>query len=215
MTSAIGIVVSGFSRTTTEQTDERGLPVRRTNETLVEDGFQAMTSLSRALGIRVELSDVGSLVWLLLGKMVPCEAMALFTLDEAAEQVTIRYAAGAHAGLLQGVTRHSTSGIAGWVALNRRSVVNADPVFDLGFRAESAPALRSCVMVPLVDSDALVTVLALYSTAASGFTDDHLRLLEVLAPRLASGLADAIIADDDNQLYPRAVDRPLTLVQSN
>jgi GAF domain-containing protein len=187
--------------------------VRVTNEALVV-GFQAITSLSRALG-RVELHDVGSLVWVLLEQMVPCDDMALFTLDEATGQLTVRYAAGAHAGLLTGIRRPAGSGIAGWAALNRRSVVNAEPVFDLGCRGESAPALRSSVVVPLVDSEKLVAVLALYSKTASGFTDDHLRLLEVLAPCLANALADAAIAGEHRRLFPPAVARSLKLAQSS
>ena len=37
----------------------------------------------------------------------------------------------------------SASGIAGWTAVNRRPVLNAEPSLDLGMRAECAPALRS------------------------------------------------------------------------
>ena len=70
-------------------------------------------------------------------------------------------------------------------------------------------------MVPLVDSDALVAVLAVYSKHPAGFTDDHLRLLEVLAPRLANALVDAAIADEDSQLFPTSVARSLKLVQSS
>jgi GAF domain-containing protein len=94
-------------------------------------------------------------------------------------------------------------------------VLNAEPTLDLGLRAESAPALRSCIVTPLVESDALVAVLALYSKDAAGFTEDHLRLLEVLGPRLACALVDAAIADEDTQVFPTPLARPLKLVQSS
>jgi GAF domain-containing protein len=70
-------------------------------------------------------------------------------------------------------------------------------------------------VTPLVESDALVAVLALYSKTARGFTEDHLRLLELLGPRLASALLDAAIADEDSRLIPAAIPRPLKLVHSN
>ena len=76
-------------------------------------------------------------------------------------------------------------------------MLNAEPSLDLGLRAESAPALRSCIVTPLIESDAVVAVLALYSKNAAGFTEDHVRLLEVLSPRLAAALVDAAIADED------------------
>ena len=181
----------------------------------VSDALLALASLSRALDGNAKLSDVGALVWMLLRQIVPADAIALFLPDEQHDHVVVRYAAGLHAAALRGVTRPTAMGIAGWAAVNRTSVLNAEPSLDIGFRAEAAPALRSCVVTPLVDSDALVAVLALYSKTAGGFTEDHLRLLEVLGPRLASALVDAAIADEDSQIFPSTVPRPLRLVRSS
>jgi GAF domain-containing protein len=127
--------------------------------------------------------------------------MALFLPDETHDHVVVRFAAGAHAHALRGVTRPTETGLAGWVAVNRRPVVNGEPVLDLGFRAEAGPSLRSSIVVPLVDSDALIAVLALYSKDLLAFTDEHLRVLELLAPSLAASMVDAVIADEDT-LYP-------------
>jgi putative nucleotidyltransferase with HDIG domain len=181
----------------------------------VGDAVVALASLSRALAGDAQLCDVGALLWMLLRQIVPSDGMAIFLPDEAQDHVVIRYAAGLHAAALRGVTRPTAMGIAGWVAVNRRPVLNGEPGLDLGFRADSAPALRSCVAVPLVESDALVAVLALYSKTTVGFTDDHLRLLEVLAPRLANALVDAAIADEDSQVFPSSGTRSLKLVQSS
>lgn len=191
-------------------TDEGPTPVEG-----VSDALLALASLSRALAGDAKLSDVGALLWMLLRQLVPADAIALFLPDEQHDHVVVRYAAGVHAAALRGVTRPTAMGIAGWAAVNRRSVLNAEPSLDLGFRAEAAPALRSCIVTPLVDSDALVAVLALYSRTTGGFTEDHLRLLEVLGPRLASALVDAAIADEDSQRHPLAPPRPLQLVQSS
>jgi GAF domain-containing protein len=90
-------------------------------------------------------------------------------------------------------------------------VVNAEPILDLGFRAGSAPALRSSIVLPLVESDAVIAVLSLYSKDLLAFTDDHLRVLELLAPRLASSLIDAVIAEEDAAIPSRPV---LRLVKS-
>jgi hypothetical protein len=181
----------------------------------VTDALLALASLSRALAGDAKLCDVGALLWMLLRQLVPADAMALFLPDAQQDHVVIRYAAGQHASALRGVSRPTAVGIAGWVADKRRSVLNAEPALDLGFRAESAPALRSCVVTPLVESDALVAVLALYSKHTAGFTDDHLRLLEVLSPRLAVALIDAAIADEDDHLFPTALPTTLKLVQSS
>lgn len=172
----------------------------------LDDGLLALSSLTRALGGHAQLADIGALVWVLIRQIVPCDAMAFFLPDETHDHVVIRFAAGAHAHALRGVTRPAATGLAGWVAVNRTAIVNGEPILDLGFRAETAPALRSSIVVPLVDSDAVIAVLALYSQELLAFTDDHLRVLELLAPNLAASMLDAVIADED-RLYP--VTRPV------
>ena len=181
----------------------------------VTDALLALGSLSRALDGSAKLSDVGALLWMVLRQIVPADTLALFLPDDDHDHVVIRYAAGLHATALHGVSRPTPMGIAGSSAVTRRSVLNGEPSVDLGLRGEAFPALRACLVTPLVDSDALVAVLALYSKTANGFTEDHLRLLEVLGPRLASALVDAAIADEDSRLIPAAMPRPLKLVHRN
>ena len=188
----------------------------KTNDVMLDDGLLAVSSLSRALDGTAKLSDVGALIWVLLRQIVPCDAMAIFLLDDMHDHVVVRFAAGAHAHALRGVTRPTSSGVAGWVAVNRQPVVNAEPILDLGFRAGSAPALRSSVVVPLVESDAVIAVLSLYSNQLLAFTDDHVRVLELLGPRLAASLVDAVIAEEDAAAATPAAKGPaLRLVKSS
>jgi GAF domain-containing protein len=179
---------------------------------VLDDGLMAISSLARALDGTAAVSDIGALMWALLPQVVPCDSLALFVPDDWQDQVVVRYAAGTHAHALHGVTRQGGTGVAGWVALHRTGVVNAEPLLDLGFRAGAAPALRSSLVVPLVESDVVVAVLSLYSKDLLAYTDDHLRLLELLAPRLAASLIDAVIAEED--LATRAKRPALRLVSS-
>jgi GAF domain-containing protein len=175
--------------------------VVKAQDVRLDDGLLAISSLTRAIGGHAQLSDIGALVWVLIRQVVPCDAMAFFLPDETHDHVVVRFAAGAHAHALHGVTRPTATGLAGWAADNRTAIVNGEPILDLGFRAETPPALRSSIVVPLIESDAVIAVLALYSQDLLAFTDDHLRVLELLAPKLASSMLDAVIADED-RLYP-------------
>ncbi len=83
--------------------------------------------------------------------------------------------------------------VSGWVAANRQQVVNSDARLDLGPLAQSA-ALTYCLATPLVDGDRVVGVLSGYAPAP--FSDDAVRQLATLAPRLAPLLARASDADD-------------------
>jgi putative nucleotidyltransferase with HDIG domain len=169
----------------------------------VTDGLLAVTSLSRAMTGQAGVADVGALIWMIVRQVLPCQAMAIFLPDERTDQIGIRFAAGPHAQALRGISRPSGSGIAGWVGVNGRAAVNADPSLDLGLQAgELNPALRSCLAVPLMEGEALVAVLALYRDRAGAFSEDDLRLVELLAPRLASSLVEPSIIEEEAAPIP-------------
>ena len=95
------------------------------------------------------------------------------------------------------------AGIAGWAAANRRGVLNADPALDLGHIAGSLePPLRSSLTVPLAHEGRVVGVLSCYASNAQGFTEDHMRLLELLAASLAAAVAS--VGGEKSGAMPRA-----------
>jgi putative nucleotidyltransferase with HDIG domain len=159
----------------------------------VADGLLAITSLSRAVGGHAGPGDVGGLLWTILRQILPCDAMAIFVPEPQYDQVAVRYAAGHHAARLRTLRLATGSGIAGWVAVTLRPAVNADPAIEAAYTGEErVPALRACLAVPIVESASLVAVLALYRSEGEGFTpfsDDHVRLLELLCARLSAPLA--------------------------
>jgi putative nucleotidyltransferase with HDIG domain len=173
------------------------------------DGLLAVTSLSRALTGAAGVADAGSLLWTILRQILPCDAMAIFETDPATDCMAARYAAGPQAPRLRQISCATGAGIVGWVAVTRRPAINADPAFDLG--VEMAPALRSCLAIPIAASSERAGVLALYRAEANAFTDDHVRLLELLAARLDGPLATTLAADDDD--LPQQPATPLALVQ--
>jgi putative nucleotidyltransferase with HDIG domain len=165
----------------------------------VTDAMLAVASLSRAVEGNARIADVGALLWMIVPQMVPCDTFAIFAADDERDEVVIRYAAGAHAQAIRGISRASGAGIAGWVAANRSSAVNADPAIDLGRHAsDSSRPLRSCIAAPLLCGESVIAVIALYSSAPSAYRDDHVRLLDLLAPRLASALGSATAPEFDS-----------------
>jgi len=176
------------------------------------EGLLAVTSLSRALTGEARVADVGSLLWTILRQVLPCEAVAIFVPDTMTDTVKARFAAGQHASRLRGIGQPTGAGVAGWVAVTRRPAINADPALDLGPDSrDGVPPLRSCLAIPIGVNAELTGVLALYRSDPQAFTDDHVRLLELLAARLAAPLSLAIASDDEElALRPAA---PLALVR--
>lgn len=68
-----------------------------------------------------------------------------------------------------------------------------------------------CLAIPPVESEELVAVLALYRSKLEAFSEDDLRLVELLAPRVAASRAPAVAAED-GMAQPVAPPAPLSLV---
>ncbi|MDQ3348310.1 MAG: HD domain-containing protein [Acidobacteriota bacterium] len=150
----------------------------------------AVASLARAVSGEAGIADVGALTWMMLRQVVPAVAMSLFTYDDKRDTVVAQYAGGVHAGALRGMQMAVGAGVAGWAAANRRFVLNADAAIDLGpLLAAASPPLRASLTMPLVHEGAIVGVVSLYASAVGAFSDDHARLLSLLAPSLATSLA--------------------------
>jgi GAF domain-containing protein len=165
----------------------------------VADGLLAVTSLSRALSGGAGVTDVGALLWTILKEVLPCEAMAMLVADPAGDQVVARYANGQHAVRLRSIRCPNGSGISGWVAATGKPVINADPAFDFGYGTrDMVQGLRSCLAIALRTTGAPIGVLALYRSESNAFTEDHVRLLELVAARLMTPLSLAIAAEQDD-----------------
>ena len=157
-------------------------------ETPAVEQIAAFTSLSRAMNGEAGLSDLGALVWMLVRDVVPCTSLAIFMPDERTDAMVSRFAAGAQASALRSVRYGMSRGAVGWTAVNRRMIVNGDPVSGAdGFDGSTLP--QSVCTLPLVDDGRLVAVLALYTAPSTPFAEPQAHLLELLAPRLAATVA--------------------------
>ena len=166
----------------------------------------AISSVARAVAGTASIADVGALSWMAIRAAVPAASMALFVDDVEHDRLTVAYAAGLHAPRLRELSRLRGSGIAGWVAAHRRGVLNAEPGLDLGETSRALdPPLRSAVAVPLPHDGAIVGVLSCYATAGQGFSEDHQRLLEMLAPSLGASVAVVAGRSRDALNEPRPV----------
>ena len=159
-------------------------------DTPVSDEVLAVTSLARAVAGDASIVDVGALAWMLIRNVVPCASIALYVNDDGQDAVVAGFTAGAHAGALRRVRKARGAGISGWASATRRGVLNAEASLDVGPDAASlTPPLRSALAVPLTHDGSCVGVLTLYASSTNAFSDDQMRLLELLAPSIATSVA--------------------------
>src|SRR5262249_38307663 len=123
---------------------------------------------------------------------VPVDVIAIFLHDSIAAELEIRYSSG-NAERLDGLRIPLGQRLSGWVAANRQTICNSDPILD--FEHEAPPGrrgLRSCLSTPIVRNETLVGVLSLYSTQSNAFTDVHRRAVEMVACEVAAPISEVL-----------------------
>ena len=166
--------------------------------------YQIAQTMGTSLGVTDSMAHIASK----LTTLVPFSACTLFLYDQAADALRCRFATGTDFELMQQLTLKSGQGLQGWVARNRRSLVNARPSSDLEAAGSSLPtALQSALVCALVFEDRVIGTLAVYHTAPSFYQEDHRRLLDRVCEQAAAVINNAIVHE---QTHEASLTDPLT-----
>jgi diguanylate cyclase (GGDEF)-like protein/putative nucleotidyltransferase with HDIG domain len=155
--------------------------------------------LARGLSGRLDLGDAADIIYKHLRRLVPATTCVFFLYDQASDELAAAHAAGDNSSHFSDVRITMGQRLSGWVAANRQTIVNSDPMLDLGEVARALkPPLRSCLSTPLMVADDLIGVLTVYSTHRDAFTEDHRRLVEVVARQVSQTVMHAVRFSRDN-----------------
>ncbi len=161
----------------------------------------ALYEIAQTMGTSLGVSDTMALISSKLSNLVPFSSCALFLYDEETEALTCRFATGAEADLIGTMTVRGGQGLTGWVARNRRSLVNARPSAEFeaaGLTAE-ATTLQSALVAPLVFNDRFIGTLAVYSTQPDFYTDDHRRLVDRVSEQASAVIHNSIVFEQTQE----------------
>jgi diguanylate cyclase (GGDEF)-like protein/putative nucleotidyltransferase with HDIG domain len=160
----------------------------------------ALYQISQAMGTSLGLADTMTLVASKLSSLVPFSACALFVYSESTERLHCRFATGIDSELMQQLEVRTGQGLNGWVARNRRPLVNARPSADLEAMRSNAPTvLQSALVCPLVISDRLIGTLAVYHVEPSFYREDHRRLLERVCEQAGAVVHNSVIFEQTQE----------------
>jgi transcriptional regulator with GAF, ATPase, and Fis domain len=139
----------------------------------------ALYEIAQAMGTSLGVSDTMALISAKLTNLVPFACAALFLFDEETETLRCRFATGTDADIIQQLGVHSGEGLTGWVARNRRPLVNARPSADLEAAGLThlTTSLQSALVCPLMFNERFIGTLSVYHTDAAFYREDHRRLL--------------------------------------
>jgi len=149
--------------------------------------------LAQGLSGKTDLADAADLISKHLRRLVPATTCVFFVYDARVDELNAAHAAGENASHFASIRIAMGQRLSGWVAAHRQTILNSDPMLDLGEVARILkPALRSCLSTPLLVEKDLVGVLTVYSTHRDAFTEDHRRIVEVIARQVSQTVQRAL-----------------------
>jgi diguanylate cyclase (GGDEF)-like protein/putative nucleotidyltransferase with HDIG domain len=155
---------------------------------------RVMLDLTRQVGNSLLLEEAMSALFKGLTALIGFEAVALYVPTED-DKLEARYVQGALSASIRSKQIPFGQGVVGWVAQHERPVINGTPAEEMG-AAPNAPesvlrAVGSAMAIPLRGRQSFAGVLMLCSKRKNSFTTDHLRILQMLTPKLASVVENA------------------------
>ena len=143
----------------------------------------------------------------LVRKVIDYEIFAILLLNEKAQELRIRFQVGYPREVADRMRIKVGEGVTG-VAAQRREALLVDDVSKDSRYIPAVPNVRSELAVPLIVKNRLIGVIDIESYQPNKFTQEHMRLLTLIASRMAIGIENA-------RLYTRTTKQARTLVLLN
>ena len=154
---------------------------------------QTLLEFSIELGRSLSLYETLSLVAARLRKLVPYNAVAIYLIRD--DKLIPEYVTGDDFRVFSSLQIPMGEGLSGWVAQNRKPILNGNPSVEPGYLSETHPesSMSSALALPLMrGGDEVLGVLALYKLEADAFSSDHLRILLAMTEKIAASIDNAM-----------------------
>jgi len=159
--------------------------------------------LATSLDLDTTLKRVAEVV----RKVIDYEIFAILLLNEKTQELKIRFQTGYPSDFVERTRLKVGEGVTGRAAQLRQAVLVDDVTDDPTYIA-AVPNVRSELAVPLITKNRVIGVIDLEAREPGYFTEEHSRLLTLVASRMAAGIENA-------QLYTRTTRQARILVLLN
>ncbi len=152
---------------------------------------QVLHEITHDLGACLRFEDSLSAVADRLKRLVPFDAIALYVKD--GEVLSPRFVHGMESAAIGNLRIPFGAGISGWVAANRKPIINGIPGVEPGLATQNGvpTKLKSSLSVPMHASGGLQGVITLYHSSRDAFNQDHLRILLAIQSRISVAMENA------------------------
>lgn len=156
-------------------------------------GHDRQVKLLEELDLQLEKSGDRAQVFAVaqkaLTELIPYDALVFYVIRD--EHLLPEYLDGKDAGLFASLRIPVGSGLSGWVAENRKTIINGNPSVEPGYADDPAQfkSMRSALAAPIEPSGGGITgVLSLYHQDRDAFTSENLKALVSAGTKLARAL---------------------------
>src|SRR5271167_3711313 len=143
----------------------------------------------------------------LVRKVIDYEIFGILLLNEKTQELRLRFQVGYAREIAERMRIKVGEGVTG-IAAQRREAILVDDVSKDPRYISAAHNVRSELAVPLIIKNRLIGVIDIESPQPNHFTEEHKRLLTLIASRMAVGIENA-------RLYTRTTRQARTLVLLN
>ncbi len=170
------------------------------NIALAHREIYALYEIAQSMGTSLGVSDTMALISSKLSKIVSWSGCALFLYQQDNDSLKCRFTAGVDAPRLLNATLKMGHGLSGWVARNRRTLINGNPrvTFEAAGITDEI-VVNSAIVCPLQYNDTFIGCLALYHVEANHYTEDHRRLLERIAEQAGAVIHNSIVFEQTQE----------------
>jgi diguanylate cyclase (GGDEF)-like protein/putative nucleotidyltransferase with HDIG domain len=153
---------------------------------------QLLFELAQTLGNSLSLRETLSVVAVRLKEMVPHDLVVFYVCGD--QKLIPRYVHGVDYDLFRALEIPIGQGISGWVAQNKKPIINGDPVAESKHLGDPSrvSGLRSALSIPLQGRDGVAGVLTLYLKEKQAFTKDQLRMLLAASSKLGLSVENSL-----------------------
>jgi len=153
---------------------------------------QTLFELSQDLGASLSLGETLSVFSVKLKPLVPYDSIAIYV--RHGDLLIPEHVSGDNFRLFNSLRIPIGQGLSGWVAQNRKPILNGNPSVEPGYLNDPSKfsTLRSALALPLEGLQGVVGVIALYHAESDAFTSDHIRILQAVASKMALAVENAL-----------------------
>lgn len=173
-----------------------GTPKAMTLSNAISEPQQEIFTLFEILqniGNSLSRTDTLTILASKLEKIVPFTTLVIYLVEEGTEELKPAHIAGEHKEAFAELSIEIGTRLAGWVAANNRFLYNVHPGPDtMALPEEIKSRYGNSLLAPLVHEDRPLGTIALYMAGDERYSDDHIRLMEIVSNRASIALFNAI-----------------------